>query len=908
MERKRDKVNRERSKSSIPNKRNDRNNKNSKYKDKNNNKIIKEQQKISTEWMKISKEKDIIDKEKMILKKEKLKLNKEKTEIDKQSKILNQEKKNLQILYKKWKQESKELTKQIKEKYSSFTNLEEKNDNNTLINDQYIEERRSSLTNHVDNLQNIATNLPSSSIAESQSNDINNLDVDDNNNNNNKRNRARSRTRSRSNAPTPINQESGDIQQERIKLQRMQNAAKVCTQENILYVQGCLYYNHNDYIFIICKESQKRAEKTLKELYRKKQEFKKEQSQFENDRKKFKRMENEYNEFIKEKQRLKNEKKQLRDKKKFLSASEQKKSKLQLLEANKLADEKDRVEKSKNILQHKKGLLSAQSGRISAANLSALNVLEQKREFKDMKKKVIMYQDQIEKLENQNKILQRKIKKRDKFANDFAQDMNFGNKSGNNMNTKYLISTLRSKVIELQNKNKLLTKLIKRNKNINDAYNSVSDLKTAKKIITKLVIQNDELNKRINVLNVKIQRMKDLGDKYKTKLYKIYDDDDDDDDDEEKELEFNLETMEISELNSLYDSMKQKISELLLKTEDLETKLLDKETELLQFESYANEWDIKQRLGQDRDKALYGKLRIENEKLQNKLDLVFQNLEKEKAAALTWQNTIEDKLLQSDNIQVGDDEKLLLINQLKEENKKLQTKLSFNNDKDIKSHKSIAMDINEQFGSALLNNLQYILMDANLNNDDILKLKIKDKNDKLYNVVLIKQNDDEKSGKDDIIKPIVSEERNMVNKMENIQTMINKYDERMQRIISMLGHIKNSRKLLKWNAIDKQAKGQKGQFDLVVSELREINVDTAPQSPASPSSIINQQQKKITWLSPTNSLKNERHQRTLRKFVKNRSGGRSNRAESMESLDSVYDLSYEDNLARYGMSYEVKLL
>ena len=358
----------------------------------------------------------------------------------------------------------------------------------------------------------------------------------------------------------------------------------------------------------------------MKELYRKKQELKGEQAQFEYDRKKFERMENEYNEFIKEKKRIKQEKKDFHKKQKFLAASTEKKSKMQLIESQKLEQEKEELASQKHVFRSK---LSKHESRVSMhSSVNSAHLLDQ-REYKELKKKVIMYQDQIDSLENQNKILKRKLIKRDKFANDFAQDMKL-NKGNNNQNTKYLISTLRAKVIELQNKNKLLSKLIKRHKNVNDAYNNVRDLK------------------------------------------------------DNKTAEFQFESMETEQISSLYQSMKQKISELLLKTEELEETLQDKESEILKFESYANEWDIKHKLGEDRDKALYGKLRMENETLQQKLDVVYQQLEQEKATAATWQHTIEDKLNQSDNIQVGQDEKMLLINQLKQENKKLETQLEFN--------------------------------------------------------------------------------------------------------------------------------------------------------------------------------------------------------------------------------------
>ena len=97
-------------------------------------------------------------------------------------------------------------------------------------------------------------------------------------------------------------------------------------------------------------------------------------------------------------------------------------------------------------------------------------------------------------------MLHRKLNKRDKLANDYADDLSMQN--GNDLsrrNTKYLISTLRAKVLDYQNKNKLLLKLIKRHKAVKDAYHSVSDLKTAKKLVSKLVIENDELSNRVKV-------------------------------------------------------------------------------------------------------------------------------------------------------------------------------------------------------------------------------------------------------------------------------------------------------------------------------------------------------------------------------------------------------------------------
>ena len=116
-----------------------------------------------------------------------------------------------------------------------------------------------------------------------------------------------------------------------------------------------------------------------------------------------------------------------------------------------------------------------------------------------------------------------------------------------------------------------------------------------------------------------------MGDKYATKLFKEYDDDEEDggDEKEENERDFDFEQMESEEVQALYDSMKEKIAELMEAAERNEERLQDKETEIAKYESYANEWDIHHRLGEDRGRALFGKLRIQNERLQNKLDLVF---------------------------------------------------------------------------------------------------------------------------------------------------------------------------------------------------------------------------------------------------------------------------------------------
>lgn len=601
----------------------------------------------------------------------------------------------------------------------------------------------------------------------------------------------------------------------------------------------------------------------MTELVRKKQDLKREQSQFENDKKKFGRMENEYIEFKKEKQRLKKQQKGLRQQQKYLMATTEKKSKMVLLEAKNLENEKEKVENQKNVLAQKK-----LHQKHSSSNVHSL-IFEQ-REYRELKKKVTMYQDQIDSLENQNKILQRKILKHEKLARDYAEDLDLKN-NVNLENQKYLISALRSKVIELQNRNKLLTKLIKRHKNVVEAHDAIRDLKSAKKIISKLVIENDEYIKRINILSNNLKRYKELARKYQVKLYKMYDDEENEN---EEEKDFDFDGMKGDEINEIYESMTAKIAELMLQIESLNEELSSAQSELLQFESYANEWDIKHSSDTDRSRALYSKLMSKNDKLQNKLDVTYNKLEKEKAAKLTWQDTV---LGHSQN-----DKYMLLIDQLKEENKKLKTELGFNNKEDVKGHKAIAMDINEQFGTGLFNNLQYILMDADLNNDDMLKLKIKDKNDAIYNVVLIKDganSSDKKTEMDQILKPIASEQKHMVKELEDIHSTINQYDDRIQRIVDILGHIKNSRNVLKWKEFN-ESKANKPAFDLVVSELRQINLPSSPTK-------------------ATKKYSSDRHQKTMRKFAANSNMARNRRTESLESLDSVYDLSHDDGLAQF---------
>ena len=72
--------------------------------------------------------------------------------------------------------------------------------------------------------------------------------------------------------------------------------------------------------------------------------------------------------------------------------------------------------------------------------------------------------------------------------------------------SKFLISTLRTKVLELQNKNKLLEKLLKKYKNTNDAYRTVKSLASARKVLAKLQIQNDNYKKELENLRKEIHQ------------------------------------------------------------------------------------------------------------------------------------------------------------------------------------------------------------------------------------------------------------------------------------------------------------------------------------------------------------------------------------------------------------------
>ena len=153
-----------------------------------NEKIVQEQQKISTEWMKISKERDLLKKEQISVKKEKLKLSKQQSETDQQMKKLT-------ALHNEWKQESSALLQQIDEKYGTFTS------SNTMD-----ENRRKSLENHVGNLKNMSTSIPS---------------IDDNN--------RQPQNEEKSEEIIVIKSEKSDLSSERIRLQRLQKEAKVCT-------------------------------------------------------------------------------------------------------------------------------------------------------------------------------------------------------------------------------------------------------------------------------------------------------------------------------------------------------------------------------------------------------------------------------------------------------------------------------------------------------------------------------------------------------------------------------------------------------------------------------------------------------------------------------------------------------
>jgi len=119
------------------------------------------------------------------------------------------------------------------------------------------------------------------------------------------------------------------------------------------------------------------------------------------------------------------------------------------------------------------------------------------------------------------------------------------------------------------------------------------------------VIENDEYIKRINILSNNLKRYKELARKYQVKLYKMYDDEENEN---EEEKDFDFDGMKGDEINEIYESMTAKIAELMLQIESLNEELSSAQSELLQFESYANEWDIKHSSDTDRSRALYSKL------------------------------------------------------------------------------------------------------------------------------------------------------------------------------------------------------------------------------------------------------------------------------------------------------------
>jgi hypothetical protein len=227
------------------------------------------------------------------------------------------------------------------------------------------------------------------------------------------------------------------------------------------------------------------------------------------------------------------------------------------------------------------------------------------------------------------------------------------------------------------------------------------------------------------------QDMKYEIDDFETKIKDIEEDEDedlsngdtdDDDSDDEYNEEFSVEKLSTEEVSQLYESMKETIADLTQQNEILEQSNIKNESEILNYESYANEWDAQNRLGEDRSRVLFAKLRLDNEALQAQLDTAYQEIQIEKAKAVTWQNTIENKLLDDENTDIahmiiGETEVHILISQFKQDLLRSQTQLAMERELKLSNkHKQIEVELREQFGPGLLNTLEYLLQDADLHN------------------------------------------------------------------------------------------------------------------------------------------------------------------------------------------------
>lgn len=188
--------------------------------------------------------------------------------------------------------------------------------------------------------------------------------------------------------------------------------------------------------------------------------------------------------------------------------------------------------------------------------------------------------------------------------------------------------------------------------------------------------------------------------------------------------------------------------------------------------------------------------------------------------------------------------------------------------------------------------------------DGILKMKIKDKFDQVYTLVLTLDSLIAGGVENTLIKPIVYEQRLWLSKFRYMQQQIDKHYLHIERLIELLLHIKQSKKILAWGAIPKVSHNTKPMFDLVVSELRNVTFTPSPISTNTDHFVYN---RKILSIAENDGVHIASKVR-IGDDHKNDNYYQLKRTQSNESLDSVYDLSIEDNLRKFKQSVQdVKL-
>ena len=185
----------------------------------------------------------------------------------------------------------------------------------------------------------------------------------------------------------------------------------------------------------------------------------------------------------------------------------------------------------------------------------------------------------------------------------------------------------------------------------------------------------------------------------------------------------------------------------------------EKESEIAHYESFGNEWDAQHRLGEDKAKALFGTLKIENDKLKEQLTESMSKHELLRAKYETLESLIENK----DSANIMDDEmkdefenEHFMLDKQNEEKKKGKGKKNKKKKEDGNSggvvsgipgvvignlkdelssakqqiellntkyqsplHAKIEAELEDRFGLSFFKTLEYVFLDADLHDGNV---------------------------------------------------------------------------------------------------------------------------------------------------------------------------------------------